>query len=376
MKEIMVISHKKIIRILFISMIFPLIFSGCMSSQKTDENRSGDFDIKIAANVTESYMNALVKGDESNIKQFCSSKLLKSPIISENEDLKIFGYNIAESNEVGSAGLFKIKVSRSDINKVFASLDQYDVRTSKEGNEYKVVETNDLTEKEAFRRGNSIRMRNKNNAATNLVLNAQGLPGYTFSKDDAANIDKLAVPKNFSLINFSYGGDSLAVSTYDKNSFIGIIKIDESLAVQSSSNTGGSDNGGNGQGSGGEDTQSQDQTGAKEKPIGREIVALDILRNSKVELMSFSPTEKFIAVQYSASNGNKGLRVYKIDGGDIIPFKFEDKYPIDKVDVIFSSYDKENLNFDVVPKSSGDKSVTDYVGKWQLNLKSFKENKM
>ena len=38
--------------------------------------------------------------------------------------------------------------------------------------------------------------------------------------------------KKFSSINFSYEGEKLAISTYNKNSFIGIVNIDESLAVQ------------------------------------------------------------------------------------------------------------------------------------------------
>lgn len=372
MKTIMLISHKTIRRILFVIMIFPLIFTGCTSNKKAESNKSNAFDIKAATNVTESYMNAVATGNVNNIKQFYGSKLSKSLTSPENGNLRISGYNIAESNEVGSAGLFKIRVSRFDLNKVFASLDEYDVRVSKEGNDYKVIETKDSVQKEAFEQSNSIRLRSKNNANTNLVIDYEGLPSYAFSKDDKANVNKILVPKKFSSINFSYGGDSLAISTYDKNSFLGVVKIDESLAVQSSDG-GGANNEKEGQGG---DKESQGQTKIKEKPIGKEVVVLDMLKDSKVDLMSFSPTEKFITAEYSTSSGSKSLRVYKTDGGDMIPFKFEDKFPIDKVNVLFSSYDKDNLNFDVVPKLSNDKSVSKYIGKWQLSLKNFKENKM
>ncbi|WP_123054844.1 hypothetical protein [Clostridium sp. JN-1] len=369
----MLILHKNVKKItLFIIMIFPLIFTGCTSGKKTESDKSNAFDIKAAANVTESYMNAVAKGNIDNISQFYSKKLSKSPANSENQNLKIFGYNIAETNEVGSAGLFKIMVSRSDLSKVFTSLDQYDVRISKEDNDYKVVDTKDSIEKEAFEQDGEIRLRSKNNANTNLVINFEGLPSYAFSKDDKANINKILVPKKFSLISFSYGGDSLAISTYDKNSFLGIVKIDETLAVQSSN--GGDNNEQGGQGGGGQ--ESQGQTKIKEKPIGKEVFPLDMLKDAKVEFMSFSPTEKFITAQYSTVNESKSLRVYKADSGDMIPFKFEDKYPIDKVNVLFSSYDKDNLNFDVVPKSANDKSVSNYIGKWQLDLKNFKEVKM
>ena len=46
--------------------------------------------------------------------------------------------------------------------------------------------------------------------------------------------------KEFSSINFSYEGEKLAVSTYNKNSFIGIVNIDESLAVQGDAGKSGS----------------------------------------------------------------------------------------------------------------------------------------
>ena len=37
----------------------------------------------------------------------------------------------------------------------------------------------------------------------------------------------------------------------------------------------------------------------KEKPIGKEIATLDLLRDSKIEFMNFSPEEKHITVQYT-----------------------------------------------------------------------------
>ena len=44
----------------------------------------------------------------------------------------------------------------------------------------------------------------------------------------------------------------------------------------------------------------------------------------------------------------------------MIPINFEEKYPLDKVEIVFSSYDKETLNYEVVPKKSGDKKCSRY----------------
>lgn len=359
------------------------ILVGCASNKKEESKDSGEnFDMKAATNVTETYMKYLTKEDIENSKKFYSKDLLKNAAPEENKNLKIFGYSITDTSEVGKSGVFKMRVARADTTKPFASLDEYSVKITKEGSDYKISETSNTVQKEAFVEDNKIRLRNKNNVNTNLMVDIGSIPNYAFSKDDKTNVDKIQVPKTkFSMINFSYGGENLAIATQDKDSYIAIVKIDESLAVQSDKgdeDKGGKGGGGGAGGAGGAEGGGKAGGGGqgKEKPIGKEITSLDLLRDSKIEFMNFSPEEKNITVQYTKTGGGHCLRVYKMDGGDLIPFKFEEKYPLDKVDVLFSSYDKETLNFDVVPKKSGDKSVADITGKWQLSLKDFKEKKM
>lgn len=362
----------RIIVMLFIICSFTII--GC-NQKKTEEAKetNQNFDMKAASNVSDTYMKYLVKGDIENVKKFYSKDLLKGDIREENKNLKILGYSLFDTSEVGKSGIFKMRVSRADLNKPFTTLDEYSIKVKKENNDYKIDETNNTVQKEAFIENNQIRMRSKNNVNANLVMDIKTMPNYAFSKDDKANIDKISVPKSkFGIINFSYSGDNLAVSTQDKDSYIGIIKIDESLAVQ------GKDEGGGGEGNK-SDQQGQQKEGAgkaKEKPIGKEIVTLDLLKDSSIEFMTFSSDEKFLAVQYSKPDIGHCIRVYKSDGGDLIEFKFEEKYPLDKVNIIFSSFDKEILNFDVIPKKEGDKSASDVIGKWKLNMKDFKAVKM
>lgn len=351
---------------------------GCTANKKEESKESGEsFDIKAATNVTDTYMKYLIKEDIENSKKLYSKDLTKNAATEENKNLKIFGYNLTDTSEVGKSGIFKMRVSRSDINKPFASLDEYSVKIVKEGPDYKISETNNAVQKEAFVENNTIRLRNKNNVNTNLMVNIGSIPNYAFSKDDKTNIDKIKVPKSkFGIINFSYGGENLAITTYNKDSYIAIVKIDESLAVQSDKD----DEEKGGKGGGGAEKQGGEaqggETQGKEKAIGKEITSLDLLKDSKVEFINFSPEEKHVTVQYTKPGIGHCLRVYNMDGGDLIGFKFEEKYPLDKVDILFSSYDKETLSFDVVPKKPGDKNVADITGKWQLSLKDFKAKKM
>lgn len=263
-----------------------------------------------------------------------------------------------------------MNVSRSSREKPFASLDEYSIKIVKEGNNYKIAETNNISQKEAFIYKNKIKMKNRNDANLNLIIALRGLPSYIFSKDDKANIDKIQVPRRrFGIMNFSYGGDMLAITTVDKNCYIGVISIDDSLTVQGQ-------NSGQNEGSGQEETENGGDDGIMEKPIGKEIVSMDILKNSTVNFMAFSKDEKFLVVQYSNDSIGNCIRLYRVDGGNMVKYKFEEKFPLDKVNVVFSSFDEDILNFDIVSKSKKDSSVNDIIGKWQLDLKEFKAARM
>ncbi|MBC2580907.1 hypothetical protein [Clostridium sp. DJ247] len=353
------------------------ILWGCSSKKQEAKESSETFDMKAASNVADTYMKYLMKDDTENIKKFYSKEISKNASNQENKNLKILGYNQSETSEIGKTGLFKMRVTRADLTNPSATLDEYSLKIKKEGLDYKIDETNNVVQKEAFIQNNQIRLRNKNNVDTNLLIDTNGIPNYTLSKDDKANVNKISVPKSkYGVITFSYSGDSIAISTFEKDSYIALVKLDEAMAVQGDADQGGeADKEGGDQQNGGDQQKGVGGKG-KEKPIGKEITSLDLLRDTKVEFITFAPTEKFVAVQYSKAGLGRCIRVYKADGGDMIPFKFEEKYPMNKVDIVFSSYDKENLNFDVIPKKAEDRSAADVIGKWQLSLKDFKQKKL
>lgn len=372
-------DKKFVSRVIVIIMLIFInsIFVGCRTNKKEENKESTEtFDMKAASNIADTYMKYLMKGDIDNSKKFYSKKLSKASATEENKSLKIFGYNLSDTSEVGKSGVFKLRVSRSDITKPFASLDEYSIKISKEGSDYKIDETNNNVQKEAFLEEDQLRLRDKSNVSTNLIIDLGSVPNFAFSKDDKTNIEKIPVPKaRFAMVNFAYGGDNLAIVTEDKDSYIALIKIDESLAVQSG-NGGDEQQDGGGKEGGAKAGETAGGSKTKEKPIGKEITDLDLLRDSKVELISFSPEEKHVAIQYTKPGISHCIRIYKMDGGDMIPFKFEEKYPLDKVDVVISSYDKDAINYDVIAKKSGDKTIANSVGKWQLSLKDFKAKKM
>ena len=345
-------------------LMFIIALSACKS--KTPEAVSSTFDISSAKNLVNTYMNNLMNQNYEINKKLYVKELAEGKNIISNNDLKITGYNISDINEIGRSGIFKVKVTRTDLKNTAASLDEYAIKIIKDGAEYKIGEINDKVEKECFLEGGGIRHRSKTDVGTNLLLDNSGIPQYTFSKDDKAEIFKNTVPKeNFGSINLSFSGDKLGFSTFGKDAYVGIAIIDETLASQ-----GGTDEAGS----------SQDNTGsitnAKEKPIGKEVISLDLIKDSRIQFITFSLDEKFVVVQYIKPNYGRCIRVYNTDNGDLIPIKFEDNYDLSKVEIIFSSFDKDVLNYEVVAKGNIDKSQKDIVGKWKLDLKGFKAKKL
>jgi len=357
---------KKILSCLLL-IIVVISFIGCSKKKEEEKPKVNGFEIKTAANLVDNYMSFIMKEDYENGKKLYTKELSKKVTDMPISELKVKGYKVTESNEVGRTGVFKVRITRTSMVSSISSLDEYSIKIVKDGAEYKISEVTSVPQKEAFVEGISIRLRDKKNVKTNLLIDGAGLPKYAYSRDDGSKLYKVTVPlKEFSSINFGYEGEKLAISTYNKNSFIGIINIDESLAVQGDSSNPSSQSS---QGGGSEVI-------AKEKPIGKDLIPVDLLINCKVEFMIFSLDEKFLLVQYTKENVGKYIRVYQVDNGDMIPVNFEKDYPMEKVQIEFSSFGDSTMTYQVIPKSNVTSADTDIVGKWKLDLKNFTVDKL
>lgn len=353
-------------------------FSACKkeSDQKEETNEAKqNFDIKVATNIIETYMGYLTKEDMESAKKLYSKELLEKHKGISKTELKIFGYKMDEINEVGKSALFKIRVAKSTPDKPSATLDVYNIKIEKEEEEYLITQVNSMTEKDAFFEEESIRVRDKSNVKTNLLIDKTGIPQFAYPKDDNAKINKVTIPKDkFGVLSFAYSGEKIAITTQSKDSYIGIIKIDESMSVQGGGGAGGGGGAeggaGGGQGSGGSNVK------VRETPIGKEINSIDIINDSKVELLTFSLDEKYVLVQFNKSNVGTNIRVYDTDSGELIPVDFEKEFPLGKVDVKFSSFNKNALNIEVVERKNTDKSQAQLLGKWQVDLKEYELKKL
>ena len=178
---------KKILSCLLI-VFYVLSFTGCAKKEEEEKPKVNAFEIKTAANVVENYMNFIMKEDYENGKKLYTKELSKKVSDMPISDMKIKGYKVTESNEVGRSGVFKVRVTRTSMVSSLSCLDEYSIKVVKDGAEYKISEVTSTPEKEAFVEGIGIRFRDKKNVKTNLIIDEAGLPKYAYSSDDGARL--------------------------------------------------------------------------------------------------------------------------------------------------------------------------------------------
>ncbi|WP_138203357.1 hypothetical protein [Haloimpatiens lingqiaonensis] len=340
--------------------------AGCKSKELNTQEQKKKMDTNAASNLVDRYMRGLIMKDYDGVKKMYTEDMIKEQGNYKKSDIIVRGYRVEDVAEMEKNSVFKVKAVSTREKSAYTSLDEYRISVIKEKDGYKIAEVNITPQKEIFSDGYEVRIRDKSNVETNLVIDMENLPKSAFPKEDKLSMYKQEVPsKSFNDTSISFDGTKVLVSTKDKDAYAASILIDETLAVQ----------GKNGDKEGEEaEKQAGDNKnkGIKEKPIGKEIINLDIIKDAAVDYMVFSQDEKFITIQYSKSDGTKCIRIYESDSGKMIPVKFEDSFPIDKVSIEFSYFDKENAIFRILPKDNLEEKYKDLMGNWKLNLKDFK----
>ena len=152
---------KKILSCLLV-VFYVLSFTGCSKKEEEEEKpKVNAFEIKAAGNVVESYMNFIMKEDYENGKKLYTKDLFRKVSSMPISDMKIKGYKITESNEVGRSGVFKVRITRTSMSSSLSSLDEYSIKAVKDGAEYRISEVTSSPQKEAFVEGIGLRFRDK-----------------------------------------------------------------------------------------------------------------------------------------------------------------------------------------------------------------------
>lgn len=358
----------------FLSAILLIIMLTACTQKKAENVREKDrFDIKVANNVVENYLKYVSEENFTEASKLLTDKLRKSSTEVKTNDLKIKSFRVEEMTESGGKGNFTVRVIKINGSKPETQLLDYKFKVLKDGIDYKINEIKPSNNKESFREYNQLRLRKEKEVETFLITDFDGLPKYAYSKDDSANMKSQLIPKtNYGIMTLNYSGDTVALTTIGDSVFLGILSFDDTMKTQGSQ--GGMKGGG-----GGEDSNQDEgagnagSKGNREKPIGKEIIICDIIQNGNIESLMFSKDEKLLTAQYTKGN-TRCIRVYTIGSGELINVKFEEEYPLNKVDVVFDRFEKEKMLYKVIPKSDQDKN-NEFVGQWEMSIKNFKIKK-
>ncbi|AJA49830.1 hypothetical protein CPAST_c37920 [Clostridium pasteurianum DSM 525 = ATCC 6013] len=372
---------------IFLGIICICIFISSVSCSKSHVSQTSElkeFDIAKAFGVVNKYMTANMKNDIKEMSKFYSSTFKKDNVEKMQQDVIINGYKFDEVSQAQDMADIYVRVTKINSKIPYSSLEIQNFKVIREKGEYKIKSIDIENQSESFEsyssnnlnslNGRQIRIRFKNAVKTNLVTNMQSIPRYYYTQDDKAKIDKIPVGlKDFGISAMSYDGTSQIITTKGDNPFIEIVHFDESMATQGgtgdSQSSGG---GGNGTGTSGE-SEMQPET-----PIGKEIRPIDVIPGANIKNLIFSQDEIYMAVQYSKANLGNSIRVYLNKNGKIISFKFEDNYPMDKVNVDIINFVEEGLVYKVTPKNgqNNDNSIKNMVGTWQLDMEEYKPKKV
>lgn len=358
---------------------------GCSKSHVEQGEVVKKFDIEKAINVINKYMIASMKNDKATMENLYSDALKKDNKAESQEYVIINGYKFDEINQSQDMADINVKVTKINTKTSYSSLETQNFKVKKEKGQYKIKSIDIKNESETFSAigknnlssaGKQIRVRFSNNVNTGLITNLQGIPQYFYTQDDKAKVNKIPVAnKDFGIIALGYGGSSEVITTKGENTFIEIAYFDESMVTQ------GSAGGASGDGGGAAGTKGADGGAAEskpEKPISKNIIPIDIIPGAVINNVVFSQDEGYLAVQYSKSNLGNSIKIYLNKNGKIIPFKFESKYPMDKVDVKIVNFAEDGLIYNITPlKGHGnDASIKDVVGTWQIDMKKYKTKKI
>ncbi|MPQ43453.1 hypothetical protein [Clostridium tarantellae] len=354
---------KKILAIILSSLfIFTMACSKNHEKKAYEEAEKILYDNKTSVEVANNYMLALASNDLEGMKYLSNKDLAESLNIKKQDDfMNIVGFRVEESGQRGDSGLYKYTVCKSKEKSPNATLEEYSLVVNKVDNEYKVEKVIASPKYSAFYKDKNIKIRFEDEVKINTLINLDSILDTAYSKQNKGDISQVSVPKaEFGVLSFNFSGEKVALSTKDdKNSYVGIIEIDDSqktMNVEEQENL--------------QEKSSDD----KDKIVGKKLTTLDIYDNCEIKKIQFTKDDSHVAVTYNI-NGVDRFKFYKTSG-DIIPLTLEDTFTEDTYSLIFKSYQDDEILFNVEGVKESNKVRQDLLGSYKISLKDFKLTKI
>ena len=342
---------------------------GCSNKKPIgkDLEKEMKFNQSIAKQIILNYMSYLKQGDFESARNLCSPNLVNKNKEIYNDEMGVYSYKILETSQRSDIVTIKVLVNRSKRGKPQTGLDTITFKLKQnQDNLYEIVSAVGATKCEVYVEKGILKLLDRGNKEPSAkdIIKLQGLPKVIYVNVDKSDV-KLNVPnKEFSGADFSLSLDKVAISSTDgKDSFIGIAVIDEAIEVQGKSGEEEKSENGNGENGG--------------KEICRKLIALDIYRSTKIEEMYFSEEDNYLIVETISKENVKDMKIYDINTELQIETKFKEIFPNNKYELFFvSNAGVNSIIFDVKAKPEVSEIRRDVLGKYKINLKELKIEKI
>ncbi len=307
----------------FLSSILIFFFVGC-SGKNIDVN-SDVFNIKKAGEIASNYMENVTKGN------FDESNKISTEVIKDNEQIRkiqndnINGYKLDRLSEGADHAYFTYVVVKEEKDESRIDLDTVVIKVVKKDREYLVDGIKSTNEKQVYKVGNTLRLRDYEIGKSQLLLRIKDLPREVYPNRDNV-VDKESVPEgSFNKMGIAFLGNKVAFTTTNGlRTFIGLAIVEDTKSTAGNSQGGGdvlSPSGGN------VDEAIQD---ALEMPILNKLVPYDVVDGSIVEKLLFSNDDGELIVQIKEEGKGSGIRIYKNPTGELLKLNLNEYFPVEK----------------------------------------------
>lgn len=358
-------GKKVIINSLLITLII-LIFTGCKSFENKDP-QVNIFNTTEAMDVAKSYLENISKGELTKANELCVEDLLNDNKVISTGTSKIVAYNVDELIETSNSVYVVFNVLRSSNAEPKCDLDSFAINVAKTKDDYKITEVKAVNKQQIFVKNNGLRVIEDASGESKLIVTINNITKDVYPRENEVMLYKEPTPRDaFGTISLSYTGQKIAISTVAKDDvFISIGYLDESTPVQASPGGQTSNEAGS----------SEELQNLLEKPIAKKIVAVDILKDVKIENFIFSQEEDDLVVAYTEKSGVRRIKLYKTEDGSLAKTGIDEMFPNDKYNVILDGLDTNAIYINISQVEGVKNIESELLGVYRLDLKSLQITK-
>jgi len=340
-----------------------------VNEYKTSANIGAkEFDTEKAVDIATEYVKNLRDKKYGESEKLFSDKL-KEMIRSKehDENLEVSGYSVDKVEELTKSIKVTLKVTRTDKTKPFTSLEELSMTVINEDDNYSIDKIESKLKKEVFVVDDDVRIRNEDNIEDFLLIRRSAIPSFILDKENPLSMSKVKLENNkLARLNMDFSGEHMAITTEDINTMVASINIDETLmtAAKEKGDSKGEEKG-------------QEDGSKKEKPVGKEIKVLGLIKDGKVDFLTYSEDNLYLIVQYKKELSDM-LKVYDIENAEELKFSFDKNFDRSKFNLIYKGSDKENMKF-IVNKKEGAVLSSDEeeaLGVYSIEFRTLEINKI